>query len=502
MEIQVSTGDLLDQTGDTYVVTVPAGSRPLTGDTAAADRRLGGAIERARSQGLLTGSAGHVLEFPAPARAKAKRIVVLEVGSKASDVSSANLRTLAAVLARQLRGMNAGHVVMASPANAWRGLSAEDAAGAVTEGFVLGLYRFDKHHTRAADKPKGSVSGLTILASSTRQRAATERGAEQGRILAEATNSARDMGNEPANLMTPTLLAERAQQVADEYGIECQIVERAEAETLGMGSYLSVSNGSVEPPKFVVLRYHGAARRGNYVGLIGKGITFDSGGISIKPAAGMEAMKWDMSGAATVIGAMQAIAQLKPRINVMAVAPCTENLPSGSATKPGDVVYAMDGQSIEVVNTDAEGRLVLADGLAYAKSEGATTLIDVATLTGAMGVALGNVRVGAFANDDRLWSALETASEAAGERYWRLPLDDDYNEQIKSAVADLKNTGGRPAGSITAAKFLQAFVGDTPWVHIDIAGVMDVPRDQGEWAKGMTGIPVRTMVHYVLNRAR
>ena len=238
------------------------------------------------------------------------------------------------------------------------------------------------------------------------------------------------------------------------------------------------------------------------MGLIGKGITFDSGGISLKPAGGMEGMKWDMSGAATVIGAMQAIAQLAPRINVMAVAPCTENLPSGSATKPGDVVYAMDGQSIEVINTDAEGRLVLADGIAYAKSEGATTLIDVATLTGAMGVALGNVRVGAFVNDDRLWNAIETASDAAGERYWRMPLDDDYNRQIKSDVADLKNTGGRPAGSITAAKFLQAFAGDTPWAHLDIAGVMNAGSDRGEWAKGMTGIPTRTMVHYVLGRAR
>jgi len=502
VEIQASTGDLFDQTGDTYVVYVPAGRRRLSGDTATADRRLGGAIERARDNDLLTGSAGHLLEFPAPARARAKRIVALEVGDKAGDATTAQLRTLAGNLARQLRGMNAGHVVIAPPTSAWRGLSAEDAAAAITEGFVLGLYRFDEHHTKAADKPKGSVSGLTILASSARQRTEVERGADRGRILAEATNTARDMGNQPANLMTPTLIADRARQIADEHGLECQIIERAEAESLGMGSYLSVSNGSVEPPKFIVLRYHGAARRGNYIGLIGKGITFDSGGISLKPAAGMEAMKWDMSGAASVIGAIQAIAQLKPRINVMAVAPCTENLPSGSATKPGDVVYAMDGQSIEVVNTDAEGRLVLADGIAYAKSEGATTLIDVATLTGAMGVALGNVRVGAFVNDDRLWNALETAGDAAGEKYWRFPLDDDYGRQIKSDVADLKNTGGRPAGSITAAKFLQAFAGDTPWAHLDIAGVMQVTSERGEWVKGMAGIPVRTMVHYVLNRAR
>jgi leucyl aminopeptidase len=214
----------------------------------------------------------------------------------------------------------------------------------------------------------------------------------------------------------------------------------------------------------------------------------------------MEAMKWDMCGAASVIAAITAIAQLKPGINVMAIAPCTENMPSGSATKPGDVVYAMDGQSIEVVNTDAEGRLVLADGLAYAKSQGATTLIDVATLTGAMSVALGDVRVGVFSNNDRLWSQLDAAGNEAGERYWRMPIDDDYNQQIKSDIADLKNTGGRNAGSITAAKFLQAFAGDTAWAHLDIAGVMSVSNDKGEWVKGAAGIPVRTLVQYVVNR--
>jgi leucyl aminopeptidase len=502
VEIEVSTGDLFRHAGDTAVVFAPIGRRQLAGDAAAADRQVGGALGRAQTQGLLTGRAGHTLEFPAPARSRFKRIVVVETGDQIAEADSAQLRSMAGTLARTLRGMDAGDVVLSSPAAVARAVGAEDAARAVTEGFILGLYRFDKHHTRDADKPRGSVSGLTILASSARQRAATERGVEVGRVMAEATNLARDLGNEAANRMTPSDVAEEALRVAAEHGLECQIIERAEAERLGMGSYLSVSNGSVEPPKFIVLRYHGAARRGNYVGLIGKGITFDSGGISIKPAAGMEAMKWDMSGAASVIGAISAIAQLEPRINVMAVAPCTENLPSGSATKPGDVVYAMDGQSIEVVNTDAEGRLVLADGIAYAKSEGATSLIDVATLTGAMSVALGNVRVGVFANDDRLWNQLETASEAAGERYWRMPLDDDYNRQIKSDIADLKNTGGRPAGSITAAKFLQAFAGDTPWAHLDIAGVMNVTSERGEWVKGMAGIPVRTLVQHVLNRAR
>ena len=500
MEIEVSVGDLFDQSGDTAVVYAPVGQRQPSGDAAVADRLLGGAIRRAQTQGLFNGRAGHLLEFPAPARSKVKRVVVVELGDNIADASSANVRTFAGILARALRGMDAGHVVLSSPTAAARALAPDEAARAVSEGFTLGLYRFDKHHTRSADRPRGAVIGLTISAASARQRAATERGAKLGRIMGEATNLARDLGNESANRMTPTDVAEEAQRVAAEQGLECQIIERAEAERLGMGSYLSVSNGSIQPPKFIVLRYHGAARRGNYVGLIGKGITFDSGGISIKPAAGMEAMKWDMCGAASVIAAMQAIAQLKPKINVMAVAPCTENMPSGSATKPGDVVYAMDGQSIEVINTDAEGRLVLADGIAYAKSEGATTLIDIATLTGAMSVALGNVRVGVFSNNDRLWNRLDAASADTGERYWRMPIDDDYNRQIKSDIADIKNTGGRAAGSITAAKFLEAFAGDTPWAHIDIAGVMNITSDRGEWVKGSSGIPVRTLVQYVLNR--
>jgi leucyl aminopeptidase len=501
VDIKVSSGDLFEQPGDTHVVYAPVGRRRLAGDAAVADQRLGGAIARARDNGLLTGRSGHLLEFPAPARGRGKRIVVVETGDGIDEADVAKLRTMAANLSRRLRDMDAGSVVLSSPATVARALSAEDAAQAVAEGFRLGLYRFDKHHTREADRPRGSVSALTILAPNTRGAAATTRGVEVGSILANATNIARDLGNESANRMTPTVIAEHAMQLAGEHGLECQVIERAEAERMGMGSYLSVSNGSIEPPKFIVLRYHGAARRGNYVALVGKGITFDTGGISIKPAAGMEAMKWDMCGAASVIAAISAIASLAPRINVMAVAPCTENMPSGSATKPGDVVYAMDGQSIEVVNTDAEGRLVLADGIAYAKSQGASTVVDVATLTGAMGVALGNVRVGVFANNDRLYNQLESASSLAGERIWRFPLDDDYNEQIKSDIADLKNTGGRAAGSITAAKFLQAFAGDTPWAHFDIAGVMNVTRDKGEWVKGAAGIPVRTLVHYVTSRA-
>ena len=499
MEIDVTRGSLTDHSVDTYVVPVVEGALRLSGNAAAVDRAMGGAISRMLRDGLIAGKNGEVTALPGSGRVRAKRVVVVGAG-KREAASAARLRTRAANVSRRLRGMDAGSVAVSTQAIT-ADIDAEEAGQAFTEGFLLGLYRFDRHHTREDDRPSGSVASVRLVEPAQRKAAGLRRGVDRGTALAEATNVARDLANEPANLMTPAILAGRAQDLASAHGLECKIIERAEAERLKMGSYLSVASGSVQPPKFIVLTYRGS-RGARTIALVGKGITFDSGGISIKPGAGMESMKGDMSGAASVIAAMQAIATLQPNVNVMAVAPCTENMPSGSATKPGDVVYAMDGQSIEVINTDAEGRLVLADGLAYAKSQGATTLVDVATLTGAMGVALGSVRTGVFANDDRLWADLERASSVSGERLWRMPLDDEYGEQIKSDVADMKNTGGRPAGSITAAKFLQRFAGKTPWAHLDIAGVMLSSSDKGVLVKGSSGIPVRTLVHFVAGRAR
>tara|TARA_B100000700_G_scaffold305256_2_gene378957 strand:+ start:24188 stop:25690 length:1503 start_codon:yes stop_codon:yes gene_type:complete len=499
MDIQTSTENLFDHKADTYIVYLPTNNRPLSGETAIADQQLRGAISQARVNKLFHGKSGHFLEFPTPTRSKAKRIIVLEIEDKPDEININLLRTFMGTFSRQVRATKTDHVVMAPPAGAWKSLSDSDYGLAVAEGLILGLYKFNEHHTK---KDTASKFDVTLLAKSRSQLAAISDGVTKGKILAESTNSARTLGNQPANFMTPTLMAQNAESLANKYNLECQVIEQDEAEQLGMGSYLSVAHGSVEPPKFIILKYHGLPRHGNYLTLIGKGITFDTGGISLKPAAGMEAMKWDMSGAAVVINAIAAIAQLKPKINVMAIAPCTENMPSGSATKPGDVFYAMDGQSIEVANTDAEGRLVLADGIAYARKNGATRIIDVATLTGAMGIALGNVRVGGFSNNTRLWNEFENASSATGEKYWRLPLDKEYHDQIKSDVADIKNTGGRGAGSITAAKFLEAFAGDTPWIHLDIAGVMNVNSTNGEWVKGMAGIPLRTLVQLALNRAR
>ncbi|MCK9486619.1 MAG: leucyl aminopeptidase [Dehalococcoidia bacterium] len=500
MQITVEGGSITGIEADTYVVPLAQGVRSLTGATAEVDLALGGVIATMLENGHIKGKSAEFTVLPAARRMKAKRVVVYGVGER-SKLTTTTLRDRLGALGRSLRGIDAGRVAI-SLQETPTGVDADGSGQAAAEGLVLGLYRFDKHHTRDGDKPEHTLGDVTLVETSARRATQARRGAEAGVIVAEATNMMRDMANEPANLMTPTIIAARAQQMAAETGVECTVIERAEAERLKMGSFLSVSNGSIQPPKFIVLTYNGAKTRGRYVGLVGKGITFDTGGISLKPAEGMEAMKGDMSGAATVISAMSAIARLKLPVNVMAIAPCTENMPSGSATKPGDVVYAMDGQSIEVLNTDAEGRLVLADAIAYARANGCNTIVDVATLTGAIGVALGTVRMGAFTNNDRLYAEVEKAAEAAGERIWQFPMDSEYGEQIKSDVADLKNTGGRQAGSITAAKFLEAFAGDTPWVHLDIAGVMSASSDKGWMVKGMRGTPVRTLVEFVKARAK
>jgi leucyl aminopeptidase len=499
LEVTVSGGNIAQQDVDTIVCWVPEGAPRLAGHAAQLDRAANGAITRMVRDGLISGRSGET-NVVHGGRLRAKRIVVVGAGKPAAFDVHAERRS-AGNLARTLRGLNAGRVAWSTQSYATGAVDVETASAARAEGVLLGLYRFDRHHTKEDDRPRGAVASVVFVEASARAAATAQRGLVQGRAMADATNFARDLANEPANLMTPTIMATRAQEMAAREGLECTVIERAEAERLGMGSYLSVANGSHQPPKFIVLRYRGG-NDARPVGLIGKGITFDTGGTSIKPAAGMERMKGDMSGAASVLGAMLAIARLKPGVSVLGVAPCTENMPGGGATKPGDVVYAMDGQSIEVINTDAEGRLILADGVAYAKKEGANPLIDIATLTGAINVALGKVRYGVHTNNDRLMAELERASDQSGEKVWRMPMDKDYEELIKSDVADMKNTGGPQGGSITGAKLIEKFAGDTPWAHLDIAGVMDVERDRGEWVKGMSGQPVRTLVHLVLNRAR
>src|SRR5581483_2024876 len=327
---------------------------------------------------------------------------------------------------------------------------------------------FDPDYYRS-DRKDQKIDSLTVIASG--DKASLEKVANEARVIGESQNFTRDLVNEPSNRMTPTILADRAKKMSEEVGLKCEVYGADKIKELKMGAFWSVAQGSDEPPALIVMTYEPAGALAKPVlGLVGKGITFDTGGISIKPADGMEKMKYDMAGGATMIGVMRAIALLKPNVKVTAIVCATENMPSGKAQKPGDVQIAMSGKSIEIINTDAEGRLVLADGLHYAKQLGCTHLIDAATLTGACVVALGYVNAGVFANDDNMFQRFSRALERAGEKMWRLPLDEEYKEQIRSCIADIMNTGGRWGGAVTAAMFLKEFAEETPWIHLDIAG--------------------------------
>jgi leucyl aminopeptidase len=372
------------------------------------------------------------------------------------------------------------------------GHSSADYVSAAVEGAILGNYEPDRLKT--AD-PRKSLDQFAVVGSGD----GLEKAAERGRILAEAQNFTRDLVNEPANLLPPLKMAEAARRMAAEYGLECEVLEQSQMEALGMGALLGVAQGSSEPPALVIIRYRPAQSVSPaHLGLVGKGVTFDTGGISIKPSEGMEKMKYDMAGGAAMIGAMRAIAQLKPPIAVTAFVPCVENMPGSRAQRPGDIVTAMSGKTIEVLNTDAEGRLILADALVYARKQGCTHLVDAATLTGAIVVALGHLNVGLFANDDGMRDRVMQAAKAEGERMWPMPLEDDYQDYLKSAFADLGNIGGRWGGAITAAMFLKEFAEETPWVHLDIAGTAYLDDAKPFLAKGPTGLPVRTLVRLAM----
>lgn len=492
MQIKVQSGDIASVQADAIVLGLFEGVTAPDGNAGAVDQAMGGALGQLIASGDLRGKQGEMTLLHTLGRLPASRVVVVGLGKQdAFDIDK--VRSLSGDLARFLRRNRVKNVAIADAA----GLGVEDSAAAIAEGMLLGTYRFMRH--KKADD-EADVESLTIVEPDASKIGALERGVERGRIMAEQTNFSRDLANEPANYLTPTELADRAQKMAAETGLECEIYGPDWLKQKGMGGVLGVASGSAQEPRFIVLRYKGAGDE-KPVALVGKGITFDTGGISIKPAAGMWEMKGDMSGGASVISAMGAIGRLKPAINVVGIVPATENMPSGTAVKPGDVLVTMIGKTIEVDNTDAEGRLILSDGLAYAVEQGATAIVDVATLTGAISIALGNVAMGAMGNDAGLMERIKRAAAAAGEKVWELPMWEEYREQIHSDVADIKNTGGRGAGSITAAMLLREFVNDVPWVHLDIAGVDIYERDKGVIVKGSSGIPVRTLVQLVLQTA-
>jgi leucyl aminopeptidase len=423
-----------------------------------------------------------------PSGLKAKRLLLIS-GGGAKNFSSYDLRRIAGAAVRTLKSRGIRSFAFLAPSN----LPADEAVRAIVEGAHVG--NFDPDYYRS-DRKDQKIDTLTVVASG--DKATLEKAANEAAIIGESQNFTRDLVNEPSNRMTPTILADRAKKMCSEVGLKCEVFGADKIKEMKMGAFWSVAQGSDEPPALIVMKYEPAgAPEKPVLGLVGKGITFDTGGISIKPADGMEKMKYDMAGGATMIGAMRAIALLKPKVKVIGIVCATENMPSGKAQKPGDVQIAMSGKSIEIINTDAEGRLVLADGLHYAKQLGCTHLVDAATLTGAVVVALGFNNAGIFTNDDDMYNRIHTANNKAGEKMWRLPLDDEYKEQIRSSIADIMNTGGRWGGAITAAMFLKEFAEDTPWIHLDIAGTAWM-EDQKPWiAKGPSGIALRSLVEFV-----
>jgi leucyl aminopeptidase len=439
---------------------------------------------------------------------KVRRLLLVGVGEREAYGLS-QVSQFAGTAARQLRARNVKTVGLVMRATEGKD---ESAASAAVEGVLMGLFEPDKYRT--VEKEERTIERLVVIAQDA-DETALKRGAERGRIVGESVNFTRDMANEPGVYMTPTIMAQRAQQVANEFGLEIDVLDRERMEHLGMGSLLSVAHGSDEPPALIVLKYNPEGG-GNSVGInandgaggeellafVGKGVTFDSGGISIKPGENMELMKYDMTGGATVLGVMRAVAQLKPPMPLLGVVPATENLPSGKATKPGDVVRAMSGKTIEIINTDAEGRLILADAIAYAKQLGATRVVDLATLTGAVSIALGDVNTGILGTDQKLIDELIESGREVGEKIWQLPLDKEYTRQIKSDIADIKNVGGRKAGTITAAAFLKEFADGTSWAHLDIAGTAWGDDAKPFRAKGPTGICVRTLINYIERKTR
>lgn len=489
-------------------IAVGADADPLPTLLTTADV-LSDALGAVLMSGEFRAESGETLLLHHPSGARAERLLIVGLG-KVKDLSPAEMRKAAGTAIRFARARNFRSVALHFPED--RALSDEHldtldclpSARAVVEGAILADYEPD---TYRSDRKDRSMERITLLAPAQQKQSQEEirHGFREGEIIGAAQNLTRALVNEPGNILTPTELGKRAAAMCETAGLKCEVHSTAKLKELGMGAFLAVTQGSAEPPALVVMRYEpeeAVDANAPVLALVGKGITFDTGGISIKGADGMDRMKDDMAGAGAMIGAMQAIAALKPRVRVLSILCSAENMPSGTAYRPGDVLTAMSGKTIEVMNTDAEGRLVLADGLHYAKTLGATHLIDAATLTGACIVALGKLNSGLFSNDEATCSHFLEASRTAGEHFWRLPCTADYRDLIKSSIADMMNTGvDRGGGATTAAMFLKEFAGDTPWIHLDIAGQAWLDDARSYIAKGPSGVAVRSIVAWVRTMA-
>jgi leucyl aminopeptidase len=468
-------------------------SRKLTPAATALDHAARGQLSAVLKHGDMEGKSGTTLMLQQLPRIAAARVLLVGLGRE-RDFDDGKFRTAVSKAIAALKQTGVTDAVLCLSA----GVKQRDISWRAAQAAIVAAdaaYRFDRMKSKR-ESARG-VRHLTLLVSERSELAAGQTGLKQGAAMAHGMSLAKDLGNLPGNVCTPAYLADAARTLAKEYKLGVHVLERKDMEKLGMGSLLSVARGSHEPPKLIILKYDGGKRGEKPYALVGKGVTFDTGGISLKPAPEMDEMKFDMCGAASVLGTLRAVAELKLPINVVGIVPATENMPGGSATKPGDIVTTMSGQTIEILNTDAEGRLILCDALTYAERFEPKTVVDIATLTGACVIALGHVASGLFANDDALAAELLAAGQSTHDRAWHLPLWDDYQEQLKSNFADFANIGGRPAGSVTAACFLARFTKKFKWAHLDIAGI----AWKSGAAKGATGRPVPLLTQYLIDQA-
>ena len=493
MQITLETKPYATLETDALVSYLFEETEPVQGRIAEIDKTANGLLAKIAKSGELTGKSLEFTLIHTPAGLKATRLLLVGAG-KRDQFSGATLRKISGAAARYLKARSVkqfAFLVRENDAN-------EQTAQALAEGVITANFETDKYKTdKKNDK---SIDAILVAGFSDAEKSAGEKGLAKGKVIAESQNFTRDLVNEPSNKLTPRILAEKAEAMATEAGLAVDILDERRIADLKMGALLSVSQGGPEPPRVIVVTYTPATVQPGapVIGLVGKAVTFDTGGISIKPADGMEKMKYDMAGGATMLGVMRALATLKPNVKVICVVPSTENMPGGTAQKPGDIQTAMSGKTIEVLNTDAEGRLILADAITYAKQLGVTHIVDAATLTGAIVVALANINVGVFGSDQAWTDKLLASAKAAGEKMWQLPMDDEYREFIKGSFADIQNIGsGKGGGSITGAWFIREFAGDTPWIHLDIAGTA-WNDDAKPWlAKGPTGTSLRTLIHLV-----
>ncbi|MGC1684546.1 MAG: leucyl aminopeptidase [Candidatus Acidiferrales bacterium] len=493
MQIQIESQPFAAISTEALVTFVFDKDERIEGTIALLDQATGSKIAPLAKSGELTGKMFEMVLLHYPQGLAAQRLLLVGAG-KPEKFSSADLRRVAGAALRYLKARGVKNFTVL----AREGNGGAAALQTVVEGLLIANFESDTYRSK---KDNGKVIETVKLAGFEGTPAELKDAYERGKLLGESQNFARSLINEPSNKLTPRNLADRAEAMAKEAGLAVEILDEDKIAELKMGALIGVAQGSVEPPRVIVVTYTPANLRADapVLGLVGKAVTFDTGGISIKPADGMEKMKYDMGGGATMLGVMRALAQLKPSIKVMCVVPATENMPGGRAQKPGDVQVAMSGKTIEIINTDAEGRLILADGIAYAKKLGVTHLIDAATLTGAIVVALAGVHVGAFGTPRDYLDRFLKSTEAAGEKMWPMPIDDEYQEMIKSGIADIRNTGsGKGGGAITAAWFIKEFAEDTPWIHLDIAGTAWFDENKPWSAKGPTGIAVRSIVDFTM----